>query len=240
MRKTRVAFAVFFLWAPTVWAEGPVPGITPSPLAGRPTTMAVALNPSADAPTLTVPADTEAAVTMLSGIHSRISHVNDSIEAELLKPVYVNGQLALPLGSLLDGHITRIRPAGRMHHPAELSFRFDRITLPDGESEPITAVLSRIDRGPGSSFRLDPEGFLKGGRGLSWRGITGGLVAAGTFATIKAALVASPAVATVVPAAGAGLLAYAVFAPRGNDVHVPQQTPCLIRLIHPLTVRMQW
>src|SRR5664279_626104 len=63
---------------------------------------------AAERATLTVPAETEVKVQVLSGIHTQINHVNDPVTAEVLKPVFVEGKLDLPTGSLLDGHITMI------------------------------------------------------------------------------------------------------------------------------------
>lgn len=108
---------------------------------------------------LTVPAETEVKVQVLSGIHTRVNHVNDPVVAEVLKPVFVEGKIALPPGSLLDGHITMIRNAGHMHHSAELGLRFDRITLPDGQEKPVAAVLAALDTPKGSTFTLIPRGI---------------------------------------------------------------------------------
>jgi hypothetical protein len=39
---------------------------------------------------------------------------------------------------------------------------------------------------------------------------------------------------------GVALLGYAALWPKGNDVNVPPQTQCRIRLNYPVTVRVQW
>jgi len=191
--------------------------------------------------TLTVPAQTEAAVTMLSGLHTRFSQVNDPVTARLQKPVYVDGQIAFPLGSLLNGKVTRVQLAGRMHRPAELGFRFETITLPDGQTESISAVLASLDKPGLLKARLDSEGILKGTRGFSLKALAGGITALGAFGVGRAAFAASSAVGTFVPlAGGAALLGYAALWPKGNDVNVPPHTQCRIRLNYPVTVRVQW
>ena len=191
--------------------------------------------------TLTVPAQTEAAVTMLSGLHTRFSQVNDPVTARLQKPVYVDGQIAFPPGSLLNGKVTRVQLAGRMHRPAELGFRFETITLPDGQTESISAVLASLDNPGLLKARLDSEGILKGTRGFSFKALAGGITALGAFGVGRAAFAASSAVGTFVPlAGGAALLGYAALWPKGNDVNVPPHTQCRIRLNYPVTVRVQW
>lgn len=190
--------------------------------------------------TLTVPAETEAAVQLLSGIHTQVSHLNDPVKARLVQPVYVNGRVALPRESLLDGRITMIHRAGRLGHSAELAFRFDQITLPDGQAAPIAAVLAALDNPRPAKAHLDPEGYLKGGSAISWRGVAGGLVALGTLATATATLGGTAALGSLLPVSGTALVAFTIVWPQGNDVHLPPRTRLRIRLNYPLTVRVPW
>ena len=238
MKKTIPTLTVLIFFVGTCLAQEASPS-----LALTPRSMARATSSSAPAQleSLTVPADTEAAVTMLSGLHTRFSRVDDPVTARLRQAVYVDGQIALPPGSLLNGKVTRIHLAGRMHRPAELGFRFESITLPDGQTEPISAVLAALDKSGLPKARLDPEGYLKGTRGLSWKALAGGITALGALGVGKAAFAASSAVGTFVPlAGGAALLGYAALWPKGNDVNVPPHTNCRIRLNYPVTVRVQW
>ena len=69
---------------------------------------------------VTVPAETQVSIQMLSGIHTQVNHANDLVTARLLQPVLVEGRVALPSGSILDGRITMIRNSGHVHRPAEL------------------------------------------------------------------------------------------------------------------------
>lgn len=210
----------------------PAPGVTPVPATA--TTGASAVPSRYDTRFLTVPAETEASVQLLSGIHTRVSRVDDPVAGRLLQPIYVDGQIALPSGSLLYGRVTHVRAAGRMHRAGELGFRFEEISLPNGDVEPINAVLASLER-PGR-LRLDHEGYLKGGRGLSWRQIALGLGGGGAVAALG---VEAAALGTVLPAGAAGLIGFEIFWPRGDDVHLPPDTHCTIRLDYSLTVRNQ-
>jgi hypothetical protein len=189
---------------------------------------------------LTVPAQTEAAVQLLSGIHSRVSHVGDPVTAELLQPVYVDGRVALPTGSVIGGHITRIRPAGRMRRPAELMLRFDRITLPDGQEEACSAGLSALDSPLPKTVELDAEGHLKGSRGISWKHLAGGFFGLGTLAVAESQLASGAALGATLPIGGGAVLGYTFLIPRGNEVHVPPDTRFRIRLHQSVTVRVEW
>jgi hypothetical protein len=231
------SLTVVLLLVPFAWSQDQA---SPRVLMRRASVSApsgVAPTPS---PTLTVPAETEAEIQLLSGMHTRLNHVHDRIEARLLTPVLVDGRVALPPGSVLDGRITRVRSAGRFHRSGELAFRFDQITLPDGESEPVSAVLAALDHPRSLHVSLDSEGYLKGTRGFSWRGITGGLVALGAFGTAKLAIAGGAAAWPALPAIATGLLGYEFLWPRGHDVSLPPETECRIRLNYPVTVRVAW
>lgn len=188
---------------------------------------------------VTVPADTEASIAMLCGLHTRVSHVDDPIEARLLKPVYVQGRVALPYGTLLEGRVTRVQHAGRMRRPAEMDLRFDAISLPDGQTAPISAVLSSVSGSKLENARIDNEGNLKGTRGFSFKRMVGGIAAAGSFATLRAAVAGATTLAYSLPAGGAAFVAYELLAPRGSEIHVPPETEFRIRLNNPVTVQVR-
>lgn len=236
MRKPFLALVVFFVSVATGWSQM---SIRPAALGGRFAAVSTTGSILPSMATLTVPADTEAAIEMLSGVHTQVSHVDDPIQARLTKPVYVNGRLALPSGTLVEGRITRLQPAGRMHRPAELTFRFDQISLPDGQTAPISAFLSPSSKTHLRGVRFDNEGNLKGTRRFSWRGITGGLVAAGSAASIKAALAGAGALAYALPVGGAALIGYELLVPRGHEIHVPPETQFNLHLNAPVTVRVR-
>ena len=187
--------------------------------------------------TLTVPAETQVTIQMLSGIHTKINQANDVVTARLLQPVYVKGRVALPSGSILDGRITMIRNSGHIHRPAELGLRFDKILLPDGQAAPIAGVLAVMNESRKLDFRIDAEGHLTGGRALSWKTLIGG-VGLGSFGGIKAVASGAAALSLSPALAGAAVIGYEILWPKGHEVNLPPETRCLIRLDYPLTVRV--
>jgi hypothetical protein len=203
-------------------------------------TLSLARAPQHPERTLTVPAETEAAIQLLSGIHSRVSHVGDPVMAEVLNPIYVDGQIALPAGTLIDGRITRIRPAGRMRRPAEMALRFEHVTLPDGQNQPLSALLAALDAPARARTRLDSEGILKGTRTLPWKHFAGGMAGLGVLGAIEVPLASAAIVGVTLPLGGGAVVGYSLLFPKGNDVHVPPDTPMRIRLRKSLTVRVAW
>jgi hypothetical protein len=194
----------------------------------------------AERATLTVPAETEVKVQVLSGIHTQINHVNDPVIAEVLKAVFVGGKLALPPGSLLDGHITLIRNAGHMHRSAELGMRFDRITLPDGQEKPVAAVLASLEHPEMLDIHLDQEGHVTSNRSVSWKTLAGGFTILGTYGALKIAAVGSAGASLALPLGGAALISYEALWRRGREVNMPPDTQCRLRLNYPLTVHIPW
>jgi hypothetical protein len=189
--------------------------------------------------TVTVPAETQVSIQMLSGIHTQINSPNDLVTARLLKSISVDGRVVLPSGSILDGRITMIRNSGHVHRPAELGLRFDKIILPDGQAEPMAGVLAEMDKSSKLDLRIDAEGHLTGGRGRSWKTLIGG-VGLGSFGAIKAVASGATAASMGFSLAGAAAIGYEILWPRGHEVNLPPETRCLIRLNYPLTVRVSW
>lgn len=237
MRTAILAALAMIVMALGAHAESLSPPATPTSGSQPPSEVAPQVSRER---TLTIPAQTEAAAQLLSGIHTQVSHVGDPIRAQLLKPVYVDGRVALPQGTLLDGRITRIRSAGHLRRPAELSLRFERITLPDGQDQPIAAALTALDTPAPPKVRLDSEGQLKGTKPSSWKGVAGGLAGLGALAAVQTHLAGAAALGATLPLGGGAVLGYAFLWPRGSDVHLPPETRFRIRLDHPLTVRVTW
>jgi len=197
---------------------------------------------SGPAPTrenVTVPAETEVSIQMLSGIHTQVNHPNDLVTARLLKSVYVDGRVALPSGSILDGRITMIRKSGHVHRPAELRLRFDEIVLPDGQAHPMAGVLAMLDTPKKLDLHLDAEGHVTGGRARSWKTLIAGAGVGGVGA-IKVVATGAAAASVGLSVAGAAAVGYELLWPKGHEVNLPPETQCRVRLNYPLTVRVSW
>jgi hypothetical protein len=177
---------------------------------------------------------------MLSGLDTGVNRINDPVIAQVLEPVYVKGKIALPPGSLLDGHITFVRPRGHMHRPGELGMRFDRISLPDGQEKPVSALLASLERPELLDFHLDAEGHLVGNRSISWRTFFGGVTALGAYGALKIVAIGSSGAPLALPLGGAALIGYEAFWRHGREVDIPPETHCRLRLNYPLTVRVPW
>jgi len=227
-RVLAAAMVIGFLASAALAQEGEVPLVL-SHRSGPPPTRE----------SLTVPADTEVSIQMLSGIHTQVNHPDDLVTARVLKSVYVDGRVALPSGSILDGRITMIRKSGHVHRPAELRLRFDEIVLPDGQAHPMTGVLAMLDTPKTLDLHLDAEGHVTGGRARSWKTLIAGAGLGGVGA-IKVVATGAAAASVGLSVAGAAAVGYELLWPKGHEVNLPPETRCMVRLNYPLTVRVSW
>ena len=62
----------------------------------------------------------------------------------------------------------------------------------------------------------------------------------GVLGAIEAPLASAAVVGASLPLGGGAVVGYSLLFPKGNDVHVPPDTPMRIRLRTPLTVRVAW
>jgi hypothetical protein len=112
-----------------------------------------------DAP---VAAGVHAGATVPSGVPLRVAidrrivikHVGEPIQGRLVEPVYVFDRVAIPAGSVVEGHIAAIGgvPArrrlaailsGNFTPPREVRAQFDALILRDGSRFPLRTALSR-------------------------------------------------------------------------------------------------
>ncbi len=185
---------------------------------------------------LTIPAETLVKARLISGMHTLVSHVNDPVSAEMTEPVYINGRMALPQGTLFDGHITSIRRPSWMRHNGQIAFRFDHVTLPDGHQVPVSAIITQLDNSKNLMGALDAEGHVRGHRRGSWRSFLTGAVGVGGLTIAKLAVASSTALTVAAPASAAAFVGYELFLRRGSNVNVPPMTGCHIRILSSMTV----
>lgn len=191
---------------------------------------------SAASSALTIPAETLVTARLISGMHTLVSHVNDPVSAEMTEPIYINGQMALPKGTLFDGHITSIRRPRWMRHNGEIAFRFDHVTLPDGHEVPVSAIITHLDMNKNLMGVLDSEGHVRGHRRGSWRNFLTGAVGVGSLTAAKIMVASSTALTIAAPAGAAAFVSYEFILRRGSNVNVPPMTGCRIRILSSLTV----
>lgn len=230
MRRLISPLGALVLAAPFCAASGTVALRHRTPIAHRP------IVNSESSSAMIIPATTLVKARLISGMHTLVSHVNDPVLAQITEPLYINGHLALPVGTLFDGHITSIRRPKLMRQNGKICFRFDHVTLPDGEELPASAVITRLENSKGLKGRLDSEGNIEGHRQGSWKSFLAGALGVGGLTAAKIIIASSTALTVAAPASAAGFVGYELFLRRGSNVNVPPMTRCRIRLITSLRI----
>ncbi|HEY6292019.1 MAG TPA: hypothetical protein VI455_10740 [Terriglobia bacterium] len=203
---------------------------TPASTAGAPP-------PSTVAGQLVVPVNTTIPLSLSNTLNSRTAYAGQAIYCVTIYPIAVNNRIVLPVGTYVKGKITQVTRPGRVKGKAEMGLRFDEITLPNGVTKPLRAILSGFG-GSGNEGFNPKEGKIQGesskGKDAEVIAISGGEGAAiGSVAGISSGH--SGVGAGVGGAAGAvGGLVY-VLATRGKEVVLPQGTNLELELAAPLT-----
>ena len=93
------------------------------------------------AQTVSLPAGTVMKLELLDSVSSRMCDMGDEFSAMLKEDKIVDGQIALPAGSVVRGAINKIVPSKRLSRSAVVYFSFDHIVTPNGKQVPISAGL---------------------------------------------------------------------------------------------------
>ena len=109
------------------------------------------------------PAGTQLHVRLTSTVGSYASQAGSPISAVLIAPLTVDGEMILQAGSTLSGTVKGVTRVGWgvRHETSGLDLEFNQLTLPDGESLPISAQVAEVDNG---RERVSRKGRIQGER----------------------------------------------------------------------------
>ncbi len=97
---------------------------------------------SADAQSIyELPAGTTMRVSMDNEINSKVASVNDTFTATLAAPVRVQETVLLPIGTVIEGRITRVKRASYGGKSGSLEVSFETLRLINGAERDIEGVL---------------------------------------------------------------------------------------------------
>lgn len=112
------------------------------------------------------PAGTPLHIRLTTSLSSYASRVGTPLSAVLIAPVTVNGATVLPAGSTLSGRVNWARRVGLgiVHETAAMELEFNHVTLPNGETLPLSAQVAEVDNG---RERVNQKGRISGVRTTS-------------------------------------------------------------------------
>lgn len=97
-------------------------------------------------------------VRMRERLSTATTEPGTKFTAEVMESITNHGRVIIPIGSILEGHVTAVHAGRRISGAASLHLEPENVTLPDGTVYPIHAQL--IDTTLGN-FNIDREGTLK-------------------------------------------------------------------------------
>jgi hypothetical protein len=110
---------------------------------------------------LSVPAGTMLHCRTTQTLTTKLNLQGDAFTMSVAEPVSINGHVAIPVGSTLAGHITRMERPGRIKGVGQMRLTLEQITLPDGRSLPLGATLMTA-YGANNVKVVGSEGLIKG------------------------------------------------------------------------------
>jgi hypothetical protein len=155
---------------------------------------------------VTVPDGTQIRVRLEQSLSSKTARPEDRIDASVATPVRVDGIVAIPAGTNVQGIVQNVEPARRPAHGGRLDLSFDSLVLSEGRK---VDIRSRV-----VSVQEDKVDKSKVGLGAVLGGVLGGVIDGGSGALIGALV------------GGGG----AVVGTKGDDVELPAGTVLTLQL----------
>jgi hypothetical protein len=78
---------------------------------------------------IVVPAGTQIAMTLQTGLTTKTANVGDRFEATIASPVSVNGRVAIPDGAKVSGHVILAEQPGKASGRGQLQLSYDQVTF---------------------------------------------------------------------------------------------------------------
>jgi hypothetical protein len=122
------------------------------------------------------------ALQLLSPLSTEVSKKGDKFECKVLSPAHF-------AGSIVSGHIRKVKNSGKGKGKSEMDLAFDTITLADGRTGGFNATVLEVNdvAHAGNDGVADNEGTVKGKSRVKIgvkRAVTGALIGAGIGAIL--------------------------------------------------------
>jgi opacity protein-like surface antigen len=108
-----------------------------------------------------VPAGTRFSVRLFQSLSSVTTKEGMTVKAVSIEPIVIDDNILVPLGSTIEGTVTRANGVGWgfKHETASLTIAWNRATLADGRVLPITARVFQVEN---SQEKVDAKGKIQG------------------------------------------------------------------------------
>ena len=108
-----------------------------------------------------IPAGTTLHCRLTQTLSTKVNFQSDPFVATVTEPLVIDGKHVIPVGSTIDGRVAWLVRPGRVRGAGEMRLDAEKVTLPDGRSFPLSAVLVQAYGADGTKVQ-DEEGSLRG------------------------------------------------------------------------------
>jgi len=167
-----------------------------------------------------IPQGSHVLLRLVNSVTTRTAKDGDYVYLRTANPIVAGGQVVVPVGSYVQGVVSRARRSGRVKGRAELALRIETLTLPSGKVVQVNPHLTSVDAGD-TGQKVDRENQIQQGGD---KGTDAARVAtlAGTGAAIGGFTDRSWSGAGIGAGAGAGVGLATVLLTRGHEVTLRQ------------------
>lgn len=166
-----------------------------------------------------VPEGTVLELELLTALDSGVNQAGDEIQARTVSPIYVEGNLVLDSGALVEGRVTEAKASGRVKGRAVLGFTFERLDTPGGRKKIRTSYVAE----EAESGKKKDAAIIGGAAGVG--AIVGGIIGGKKGAAIGAG---------VGGAGGTGV----VLGTKGKEIRLSVGTKVNVRLDDPVVIQL--
>jgi len=195
----------------------PTPAPPPAIILTPPQTTPTTPPPPPPPQKVTIPSGTGLTVRLVDAIDSEKNQVGDTFHATLNTPLSIDGEVVVPSGSDVQGHLANVKSAGKFAGQSIVVLQLDSITSGGSTYNIQTDQYSK----QGSSRGKNTAEKVGAGAGIG--AIIGAIAGGGKGAAIGAA-------------AGGGLGGGVQAATKGQQIKLPSETVLNFTLQNPVTV----
>lgn len=128
--------------APAPTAAAPKPASKPASSAPKPVVSTP--KPAPQPVVLTVPSGTVIAMSATTALSSKSAKVGDAVAAQVTEAITVDGKVAIPAGSTVNGQVTKIVSGSeKIGGKPVIVVAFDRLDLPNGKSVAVSGDVTQ-------------------------------------------------------------------------------------------------
>jgi hypothetical protein len=181
---------------------------------------------------VSIPAGTLMDLRMDTGLNSGRARVNDAFKATVTRAIWIDGRIAVPRDSKVDGRVSMVQPATRGSHSGVIAVSFTQITI-DGRRYAINGALTSLRESERRQI-LEQEGVVHGGSSTVRNTVfIGGGAGAGA---VIGAMAGGGKGAGAGAAIGGGVGVLGAFLANGVEAQVPAGSEMAMELLRAITV----